>query len=287
MVVYASPPVRVRKKFAPVNTVPFTVDPSKFANDMLAFVKLIPDNADVDPWETACELVPNTNVDTFVPLMSTFGPIINPRYKTYPDPTVNVGKLPAVGVTIDPDVLIFVRLAFVKFTLATSSTLRKSKFVKFASLKFTPGPIMNPPDGLVATRRLYTYGLERMGPDASESISIHPDFILVNVAFVRLANDKLIAFDCVLKSYDVKFAPLKSTRGPYKYPPKTLNLGGRMGCDVGSTEIPPDFTFVSVAPVKLTPVSTVFERSNPVKFVNDMSTFAPIMYPFRITYPAF
>jgi hypothetical protein len=216
-------------------------------------------------------------VDTFVPLISTLGPIINPRYKTYPDPPVNVGKFPAVGVAIDPDVLIFVKIAFVKFTLDRSSTLRKSKSVKFASLRFTPGPMMNPPEGLVATRRLYTYGFESIGPEASESISIHPDFILVNVAFVKLADDKLIAFACVLKSYDVKFAPLRSTRGPYKYPPNTLNLGGSIGGDVESTEIPPDFTFVSVAPVKLTPVSTVFERSTPVKFVNDMSTFAPII----------
>jgi hypothetical protein len=244
---------------------------------MFAFVKLIPDNADVDPWDTAAELVPNTNVDTFVPLISTLGPIINPRYKTYPDPVVNVGKLPAVGVAIDPDVLIFVRIAFVKFTLARSSTLRKSKSVKFALLKSTLGPIMNPPEGLVSTRRLYTYGLDSMGPDASESISIHPDFILVNTAFVKLADDKLIAFACVLKSYDVKFAPLRSTRGPYKYPPTTLNLGGRIGCEVESTEIPPDRTFVRVDPDKLTPVSTVFERSTSVKFVNDMSTFAPIM----------
>ena len=216
MVVYVSPPVRVRKKFAPVNIVAFTVDPNKFANDILAFVKLIPDSAEVEPWDTAEELVPNTNVDTFVPLISTFGPIINPRYKTYPDPGVNVGKFPAVGVAIDPDVLIFVRIAFVKFTLATSSTFRKSKPVKFAVLKSTLGPMMNPPDGLFATRRLYTYGLESMGPDASESISIHPDFIFVNTAFVKLADDKLIAFDCVLKSYDVKFAPLRSTCGPYK-----------------------------------------------------------------------
>ena len=157
IVVYESPPVRVRKKFAPVNTVAFTVDPNKFANDILAFVKLIPESAEVEPWDTAAALVPSTNVDTFVPLISTLGPIINPRYKTYPDPPVNVGKFPVVGVAIDPDVLIFVRTAFVKFTLAMSTTLRKSKSVKFASLRFTPGPMMNPPEGLVATLRLYTY----------------------------------------------------------------------------------------------------------------------------------
>ena len=109
-----------------------------------------------------------------------------------------------------------------------------------------------------------------------ESISIHPGFIFVNTAFVKLADDQLIALACVLKSYDVKFAPLKSTHGPCKYPPTTLNLGGSVGCDVESTEIPPDRTFVSVDPVNLTPVSTVFERSTPVKFVNDISTFAPI-----------
>jgi hypothetical protein len=242
----------------------------------LAFVKLIPESADVDPWDTAAELVPNTNVDTFVPLISTLGPIINPRYKTYPDPAVNVGKLPAVGVAIDPDVLIFVRIAFVKFTLARSSTLRKSKSVKFASLKFTLGPMMNPPDGLVATRRLYTYGLESMGPDASESISIHPEFIFVNTAFVKLADDKLIALDILSNVNPLRLAPLRSTRGPCKYPPTTLNLGGSVGCDVERTQIPPDRTFVSVDPVKLAPVSTVFERSIPVKFINDMSKFAPI-----------
>ena len=257
MVVYASPPVRVRKKFAPVNTVAFTVDPNKFANDILAFVKLIPERADVDPWDTAAELVPNTNVDTFVPLISTLGPIINPRYKTYPDPVVNAGKLPVLGVAIDPDVLIFVRVAFVKFTLARSSTLLKSKSVKSALLRFTPGPMMNPPDGLVATRRLYTYGFESMGPDASESISIHPDFIFVNTAFVKLADDKLIALDILSNVNPLRLAPLRSTRGPCKYPSTTLNLGGRIGGDADKTVTPPDRTFVSVDPVKLTPVRLV------------------------------
>ncbi len=125
-----------------------------------------------------------------------------------------------------------------------------------------------------------------MGPDTSESTSIHPEFMPINTAFVRLADDQLIAFAEVLKSSDVRLAPLKSTCGPCKYPPTTLNLGGSDGCDVESTDTPPDLTFVSVAPVKLTPVSTVFERSNPVRFVYDMSTFAPMRYPFRITYPA-
>ncbi len=153
-VVYESPPVRVRKKFAPVKIVPFTVDPNKFVAVKLAFVKLTPDSASVEPAAVADALVPNTKPDTSVPLISTLGPMINPRYKTYPDPPLKVGKFPAVGVAIDPDVLTFVNVVFVKFTFDTSSTFRKSKLVKLALLKFTPGPIMNPPDGLVATRRL-------------------------------------------------------------------------------------------------------------------------------------
>ena len=132
---------------------------------MFAFVKLTPDSADVEPAAVAAALVPNTNPDTLVPLISTLGPTMKPRYNTYPDPAANRGKLPLAGVTIDPDVFTFVSTAFIRFASVTSSTLRKSKLAKLAPLKFTSGPIMNPPDGLVSTRRLYTYGLERTGPE--------------------------------------------------------------------------------------------------------------------------
>jgi hypothetical protein len=197
---------------------------------MFAFVKLIPDRADVEPASVAAELVPKTEYDRSVPLISTFGPIMNPRYKTYPELTVNVGKFPAEeGVAIAPDVFTFVNIAPVKFTFETFKTFRKSKFVKLALLKLTPGPITNPPEGLDATRRLYTYGLESVGPDASESISIHPDFTFVNVAFVKLADDQFMVFDTVSNVKLERFAPLRSTCGPCKKPPNTLYLGGSVG----------------------------------------------------------
>ncbi len=49
---------------------------------MFAFVKFTPDRAEVDPAVTAAAVVPNKKVDTLVPLISTLGPMMNPRYKT-------------------------------------------------------------------------------------------------------------------------------------------------------------------------------------------------------------
>ena len=118
-----------------------------------------------------------------------------------------------------------------------------------------------------------------MGPDASfptESIVIQPDFIFVNVAFVRLATDQLMALAGVLKSYDARFAPLKSTRGPCRYPPTTLYFAGRTGGVSALNVIPPDRVFVNVALARFALVSTVLLKSNPVKSTLDKSTLAPI-----------
>ena len=118
-----------------------------------------------------------------------------------------------------------------------------------------------------------------MGPDASfptESIVIHPDFIFVNAAFVKFASDQLIELVEVLKSYAVSSAPLKSTRGPCKYPPTTLYFGGRMGGVNALNVIPPDRVPVNVALARLVLVSTVLLKFRSVKSTLDKSTLAPI-----------
>ena len=128
-----------------------------------------------------------------------------------------------------------------------------------------------------------------MGRDASEpteSIEIHPERIFVNVAFVKFASDQFTELACTLKSYDVKFAPLRSTRGPCKYPPTTLYFAGSSGALVLRNVMPPDRVFVNVVLVRFALVNTVLLRSKPVKFTPDKSTFAPMRYPLRTTYPA-
>jgi len=128
-----------------------------------------------------------------------------------------------------------------------------------------------------------------MGPDASEpteSIEIHPDRMFVNVAFVKFASDQFTELADVLKSSAVNTAPLKSTRGPCKYPPITLYFAGSSGALVLRNVMPPDRVFVNVALDRFALVSTVLLRSRPVKFTPDRSTFAPTRYPLRTTYPA-
>ena len=108
------------------------------------------------------------------------------------------------------------------------------------------------------------------------SIAIQPDFIFVNVAFVKLAADQLMALAGVLKSYDARFAPLKSTRGPCKYPPTMLYFEGNIGGVSELNVIPPDRVLINVAVTRFALVSTVLLKSRLVKFTLDKSTLAPI-----------
>ena len=110
---------------APVKFVSVTTEPYIATRVKFAFVKFVADSAAVEPAAVAAAAVPNTRSVKSAPLTSTPGPNIRPAYSTYPDPPVNVGRLPAEA-TMDPDVLTPVSAAFVKSTPVISITLRKS-----------------------------------------------------------------------------------------------------------------------------------------------------------------
>jgi hypothetical protein len=126
------------------------------------------------------------------------------------------------GDTVMPPDRMLYMFAFERFAPARNVD-EISVFVKFASLKFTLGPIIYPPLTLLKISR-YVVGENTIGC-IGESISAVgavrtkslPDFVFVKFTFVKFTPSTYTNDMSLFK----KFAPLKSILGPIIYPPLT------------------------------------------------------------------
>ena len=124
------PPDRILKNYAPVNLVNDIVELNKFTPDMSAF--------------TNDALVKFSSLKStpliLAPDKSTLGPIKNPDFILYPDPTVKSGGEAMLNVS--PDEFTFRSCAFVNIVPVKSTFCMEEPFNVLA-VRFKLGPIMN------------------------------------------------------------------------------------------------------------------------------------------------